>query len=1091
MEKTFTKLFCRQLSKGLIRGAFIALLAVLAVSRQTAKASAKSILFQQAETVTVSGVILDDGDSSPLPGVTIANAQRKTFGLTDNSGAFSVKVPKGTEVQFSFLGYATQKMTFADNTAKITLRLKTESNGLNEVVVTALGIKRETKALGYAVTEIKGEQLTDAPAANWTDALEGKVAGLNLVRSNGGPVGSNKIILRGENNLTGDNEALIVVDGVVINNGSGRRTGIAGETVYGVASDNMPADYGSSINDINPEDIENITVLKGPGASALYGQRGANGAIIITTKSGNPKRKGVGVTINSNTSIEQVNRWPALQFQYGQGLAGANYYSFGAGPDGASTSATSSAYGPAFDGQMFYQFDPTTQAQSKVRTPWIAYPDKIHQFFNTGATYTNSISLDGGTDKTSARFAASNTSNSWIVPNTGYGRNTVSLSVNSKVNDKLTITSKIDYKNQFSDNLPGAGYGNQALMYWFIFWQPSADIDWLKNYWKIGQDQKAIEYPFSSFPQNPYAVTYEFINKSNRNAVTGNVQGNYEIAKGLNLLMRTSEDMSYEQRAQQRPYNATAKFPKGSYRTQNIFSQEVSADFLLRYNKVIGRDFTLTATAGGSTLQNTYKRDEIRADSLTYPGIYSFANAAGALVAMPYTAKYSINSFYGLLSTSYKSYLFLDITGRQDWNSVLATPSRTDNVGFFYPSASASFIASDAFKLPKAISFAKLRLSVSDVGSGTTIPYRTSFAYSSAGSTYSGGLINPSILPNVNLKPLRTSTTEVGADLRLFDNRLGFDLSLYSGNTRNQILQRIIDQSTGFTQAVVNIGKVGNKGIELAINGTPLKTRDFTWNVNYTFSANRNKILELADSAVVLQTGPVSQGQIVAKVGGSMGDLYGTGYQRAPNGQVIYNADPAVQPVGTALTTPGPIYLGNIQPKWKMGISNDFRYKQFHMSVLFDAQYGAVAYSLTSYKLAEQGKTTNTLPGRYNGIIGNGVVQNPDGTFRQNDIVASDIDQYYQHAYGTYNAEGATYRTDFVKLREARLDYTLPVKYASKIGAQRITLGVYGRDLFIWTKWPGFDPEFGTLNGSDITQGFEVGQFPSTRTMGFNVVVGF
>jgi hypothetical protein len=680
-------------------------------------------------------------------------------------------------------------------------------------------------------------------------------------------------------------------------------------------------------------------------------------------------------------------------------------------------------------------------------------------------------------------------SNNWIVPNTGYGRNNVSLSVNSKISDKLTISAKVNYQDKFSDNLPGAGYGNQAIMYWFIFWQPNADIDWLKNYWKIGQTDRVIEYPYSSFPENPYAVSYEFINKSSRNAVTGNVQATYSITKELSLMMRTSLDMSYEHREQERPYDAGSKYPKGSFRTQNIYSQEASADFLLRYNKKI-KDVTLTATAGGSTLKNTFREDENRADSLIYPGVYTMANSAGVPVAIPYTSQYEINSFYGLLTAGYKDYLYLDLTGRQDWNSVLATPERTDKVGFFFPSASASFIVSDAFKLPKTISFAKVRFSASGVGSGETHAYLTAFNYDKL-PTYPGGLANPLLLADVNLEPLHTTTYEVGTDVRLFDNRLGFDLALYTGITRNQILHRIVDNSSGVPTAVFNVGKVGNKGIELTLNGQPVKSRSFNWMVNYTFSANRNKILELPDSTVVLQNGPVAQGQLVAKVGGSMGDLYGIGYQRSPDGQVVFNTDPAVQAVGTALTTANPIYLGNTQPKWKMGISNDFTYKQFHFNILFDAQYGAVAYSLTAYKLAEQGKTTNTLPGRYSGIIGNGVVRNANGTYSPNTVIATDIDQYYQHAYGSFSAEGATYSTNFIKLREARLDYTLPLKITGRLGIQRATIGVYGRDLFIWTKWPGFDPEFGTLNGSDITQGFEIGQFPSTRTLGANLIISF
>jgi TonB-linked SusC/RagA family outer membrane protein len=1046
------------------------------------------VKFQQPQpgTILIKGRVLDEKGELPLPGVTLRDSQKKALGITDGNGTFTISIKRNEEVFVSLVGYTTEQIAFAAAKNNVIIRLKESTNALNEVVVTALGIKREEKSLGYATTNVKGEQLTRALSGNWTDALSGKVAGLNLVRSNSGPAGSNKIILRGENNLTGDNEALIVVDGVVINQGSGRRTSVGGESAYGTSSDNMPADYGSNINDINPEDIETVSVLKGPGAAALYGQRGANGAIVITTKSGSSKRKGLGITFNSNSSMEAVNRWPDLQYEYGQGTAGSNYYSFGAGPDGPSTSGTSSAYGPKYDGQLFYQLDPVTQAQNTVRTPWVPYKNQIREFFQVGTTFTNSISVDGGSDNTSARFSATNVKNKWITPNTGYDRSSLALSVNSKINDKLTISSKINYNNRSSDNLPGAGYGNQSLMYWFIFWQPSADLNWLKNYWRNGAENRQIFYPFSSFPENPYAVSYEFINRSTRNSITGNIQSNYNITKELSLQVRATLDMGYEQRAQQRPYDAGTKYPKGSYRTQNIYAQEAGGDFLLRYNKKLSKDITVTATGGGSMLRNTYNRDEVRADSLVYPGVYSLANNAGPLVTLPYKSKYDLNSFYGLLSTSFRDYLYVDLTARQDWTSTLATATRTDQVGFFYPSASLSFIPSEAFTLPRAINYAKIRASLAGVGSGTTNPYQTTFNYVSAGSTYAGGLQNPRTLANPDLKPLRTTTLELGAEMRLLDSRIGFDLSLYTGNTRNQILNRTVDQASGFSQAVINVGKVQNKGIELALNGTPFRSKDFQWTINTTFTANRNTIMELADSAVVLRTGPTGGGQIVAKVGGSMGDMYGRGYLRGPDGQVVYDAS-----TGFARLANDLVYLGNTMPKWKTSMGHEFRYKQFNLSVLFDAQFGAVGYSLTNYKLAEQGKTTNTLPGRYNGIIGKGVVQNPDGTYRQNDVIATDVDGYYRSHYGIDNAEGNTFSTNFIKFREARLDYTLPEKLTKRLGLQRTTFGVYGRDLFIWSDWPAFDPEFGTLSGSDIVQGFEIAQFPSTRTFGFNLVVGF
>ncbi len=1041
-----------------------------------------------AQQRTITGTITNAEDGSPLVNATVLVKGTAVGTTTNEKGVYTIKANAGQILLASAVGFTTKEEKVGSKDI-LNFSLANSATELTGVVVTALGIKREEKALGYATTTVKGEELTNALASNWTDALSGKVAGLNLVRSNGGPTGSNKIILRGENNITGDNEALIVVDGVVINQGSGRRNAISGENAYGTSSDNMPADYGSGLNDINPEDIESVTVLKGPGAAALYGERGMNGAIIITTKSGtsSTKKKGIGITFTSNASIEQVNRWPDMQFEYGQGLDGANYYSFGASPDGASTSATSSAYGPRFNGQLFYQFDPVTQARGTERTPWVAYPNKIREYFNTGNTVTNTISLSGGTDKTTARFSLTNVSNKWIIPNTGYKRNTVALSVNSKVSDKLQIAAKVNYTNKWSDNLPGSGYGNQSIMYWFIFWQPNADLDWLKNYWVNGFEQRRILYPYSTFPENPYAVAHEFINSSNRHGITGNLQTTYNFTKDLSLMVRTSMDMSYENRAQQRPYDAGSKFQKGSFRTQNIFSQEITSDFLLKYGKKVNADFDFSVTIGGSSLRNNYNRDEVRADSLTYPGVYSMSNSAGPLITLPFKSKYAINSLYGLITAGYKNFLFADVTGRQDWNSTLATPFRKENAGFFYPSANLSFIASEVMNLPKAFNYAKLRFSLAGVGGGTTSPYRTSFNYVAAGSLYDGGLQNPSLLANPDLRPLKTISTELGTTLKLLRNRLSIDAAVYRGTTKNQILERVIDRSSGYTRVVINAGKVVNKGMEFAISGTPVSTKSgFKWTTGIVFSSNKNRIEELADSSVVLRTGPVGGGQIVLKRGGSMGDLYGRGYVRAPDGQVVYDAT-----TGFAQISQDVVYLGNTIPKGRIGFSNEFSFKGFTLNLLFDAQYGAVGHSLMHYKMAEQGKLTKTLPGRYNGIIGNGVVFDA-GTnkYVTNTTISTDIDEYYRSHWGIDNAEGSTFSTDFIKFREARLDYSFPAKITKKLGLQRLTFGVYGRNLFIWSNWPMFDPEFGTLAGTDIVTGFEVGQFPSTRTLGFNLIVG-
>jgi TonB-linked SusC/RagA family outer membrane protein len=1038
-----------------------------------------AVLAQQ--TVTISGTVIDDENADDkLIGVTVTDKDKKLLNITDVVGNFSIKAPAGTEVTFSLIGYTPITLIFSKNEANRIIRLKPSSTALTEVVVTALGITREVKALGYSATEVKGEQLTEALSNNWTDALSGKVAGLNIVRSNAGPSGSNKIILRGENNLTGDNDALIVVDGVVINQGSGRMTG-NGHGAY--LSGDSPVDFGSGLGDINPEDIESVTVLKGPGAAALYGQRGANGAVIITTKSGKPKTKGIGVSINSNTSFQTISRWPDYQYEYGQGLNGDDYYSFGLTADGASTRSTSSAWGPKFDGQKFFQYDPITHTAGSERTPWIPYKNR-EDFFTTGRTYTNSVTLDGGTDKTNVRFSLTNVDNTWILPNTGYKRNTVALSANQKLTDKFQLSTKINYTNKWSDNLPSTGYNNQSIMYWNIAWVPNADINWLKDYWLPGRENVAQSYPFSSFPDNPYLITHEMLNKSNRHGLTGNIQATYNFTKELSVQVRTSMDFAYENRTQQRPYD-TEKFRKGMYRTQGIFSNEVTSDFLIRYDKTVNRDIKASISAGGSSLKNSYIKDELRADSLLYPGVYTLANKAGVLEALPYRSGYKINSFYGLATFSYKSYLYFDVTGRNDWNSVLATPTSVKNTSFAYYSVNGSAILSEMFELPKSISFAKLRASVAEVGSGLLNAYTTSYSYNSE-SSFLGGLSNPTRFPNADLKPLKTISYEIGTDARFFKNRIGIDLTLYLSNTKNQILDGIIDRASGGNTARINAGMVRNKGIEVALTGVPLKSKaGLNWNVNATFSANKNMVVSLTDTLrqLPLQIGPGSRGAINATIGGSMGDLYGIGYLRAPDGQIIYEG-------GYPLLTNDMIYIGNTNPTWKASINNQFKYKQFAFNFLIDAQFGAKAFSLTARNLAEGGKTKNTLPGRYNGIIGNGVVANGDGTYSPNTEIATNIETYYKLHFGADNVEGASYSTDFLKFREARLAYTLTAKQLKRTGLQRAVIGVYGRDLFMFSSWPVFDPEFGTLGNGEINKGFELGQFPSSRTFGINLIIG-
>ncbi|MBJ6143112.1 SusC/RagA family TonB-linked outer membrane protein [Hymenobacter sp. BT559] len=1041
---------------------------VKAVERSTAATSA-------ADPVLVRGRVVD-AKGEGLPGVSIRIKDSSAGTTSGNDGSYQLHVEPGNTLVFSFIGYAAEQLTVGDKTIYDVV-LQEDATSLGEVVVTQLGIKRGDRELGYSAPTVSNEQLTEAKSNNWTDALAGKVAGLNLVKSGGGPAGSNRIILRGENSLAGDNDALIVVDGVVLG-GSNRATG-TGSSAY--LQSESPVDFGTSLNDINPEDIESVTVLKGPAATALYGARGGNGAVIITTKSGKAK-KGIGVTFNSNSAFDQISRWPDYQYEYGQGTAGENYYSFGATADGVSTRSTSSAWGPRFEGQSFFQYDVATNTGGTERTPWVAYPDNRKGFFQTGRTFTNTLVLDGGTDRTAVRLSLTNLQNQWIIPNTGYDRNTIALSASQKITDKLRVSTKVNYTNRFSDNLPSTGYNNQTIMYWAILQVPNNSLDWLKDYWLPGATGITQRYPFSSLIDNPYLIANEMLNKANRHQLTGNVQINYAFAKGFNLMLRSTLDYSYEARSQQRPKD-TEKYKEGMFRTQNVFSQEINHDFLLQYAHQFNKLET-SLSVGGSRLRNRYNKDELRAERLLYPGVFTFANSRDLPIALPYRAEYALNGLYALGSISYNKLVYLDLTARKDWSSTLSSASGITAIPL-YPSASLSTIVSDIVPLPKAISFAKLRASWARVGSGGTSPYLTSYTYAVA-TGYASGLSNPSSIANAGLKPRSTESVELGADVRFWQNRIGLDVTVYRNNTSNQILSVPVDRASGYNTAVLNAGLVRNKGIEITANARLLNNaRGLGWRVYGTYTANRNQVIELADSVLTyqLQRGPGGRGSVEARPGGSMGAIYGRGYERAPDGQIVYQN-------GYPILADGVKYLGSALPLWKASAGTEFTYRQFRLNVLFDSQFGAKSYSMTNAVLAEQGKTKLTLPGRYNGIVGQGVINNGDGTYRPNDVVAENLATYYTAHYGRDNVEANLFRTDFIKLRELRLDYALPPSLLSKLHLTQASIGLYGRDLFILTNWPAFDPEFGTLNDGTIDLGFELGQFPSTRTMGINLTVG-
>lgn len=1021
-----------------------------------------------------------DSLGNGLEGVTITLIATSEKTLSSQGGYFKLqpndKVSTGAVLRFSYAGYRTLDHVYSGKN-EIDITLKPVAIELSEVVVTALGIKRSEKTLGFAAQTVKENAVTDARTNNWVNSLTGKVAGLNIQGTGAGPMGSSRITLRGESSLNLDNnQALIILDGVPVSNK------ISGTGFTSHLSQDSPIDYGSAVSDINPDDIESITVLKGAGATALYGSRAAAGVIIITTKSGSGKRNGIGMTYNSTMSVEEVNRWPDYQFEYGEGRTSL-YYSYGNSADGVNTAtgvAAGRAWGPKFDGQAYYQYDPKSpNGLPSERTPWVANKDYISGFFRRGVTTTHSISLEGGTDKTTARMSLTRMNNKWILPNTGYERINAALSVNSQVSQKLRITGKMNYTNKRSENLPAAGYNNQTIMYFLIIGTaPNIRPEWYKPWWEEGLVGVKQRNMFNPGPDNPYLDLYEMLNRMNKHGVVGNLSATYQIRPNLEFQMRTGIDMSFEFRSQQRPYSMT-KYPRGMYREQSVFNYEQNSDFLLSYKDRINDLLSYSVTAGGNTMVQNYNFSGLNADQLAQPGIYQISNSLDPAVAEPMRTNRAISSLYGSGQLSFDEKVFVDLTGRNDWSSTLPQ----QNNSFFYPSVSTSVILSELFRLPRKISFAKVRASMAQVGNDTR-PYQTKKYYD---RIYGNSFTNPSVLYNPGLKPEITSSLELGIDIRMFRNRAGIDLSVFNNKSRNQILAVPLDPVSGFSSALVNAGLINSKGAELLLRGTWIQRAGLRWTSTLTWSTFRSYVRELAEgitNQVIYAHG--SNVSIEARVGGRMGDMYGRGFQRTPAGEIVYGTNGLPAQLDPVLRK-----WGNAFADWKAGIMNEVSYKSFRFSALLDGQMGGSMYSQTNHKNNTLGKTRATLPGRDNGIVGDGVVFNAStGKYDRNTVVAQ-ASSFYDNYYQITNAETNIFDASFLKIRELRLEYSVPQKAVSKLGLQQCNLALYGRELFNFTKFPGFDPEGGNLNSGTLTPGVELTQFPSTRNMGFNITVKF
>lgn len=1044
------------------------------------------------EEKTISGTVYDAATNEPLPFVTVS-VKGSTIGqVTDSQGQYNLRMPDNAEtLVFSFVGYITIEETIGSRT-QININLVEDVTSLEEVVVTALGVERSQKALGYAVQKVDGDQLTQARETNVVNSLAGRAAGVQVVGGSSGVGSTSLITIRGESSLIpGQNSPLFVVDGIPINN----------RTVSNRSEGNLETDYGNGAQDINPDDIETISVLKGPNATALYGSRGANGVILITTKSGK-SGQGFRIDVNQNVTFENALRIPRYQNSYGQGAGGQ--FAFGDGFGAGINDNIDESWGPAFNGQNIVQHNSPTSGglragdfalrprdangnftDEALGMPWTASPNNIEDFFRTGSTYTTNVSLSGSNESGDFRTSYTNLKSEGILPNTDYNRENFSLNGSYKINDRVKVSSSLNYVNSNSKNRPNNSYGTENIMYLWVWFGRQIDMATLQDYWQPGlEGVQQYNYNYN-WHDNPFFTMNENTNSFNKDRIFGNLRVDFNLAENLDLMIRSGIDLSNELRVSKRAFS-TQRFARGQYREDDIYFKEQNTDFLLSYKRQIDTDWDLGASLGGNlrTEENRYKR--VSANALSVPGIFNFGNAAEPLSKNQFDSDKEVQSLYGFVNLSYKNMLFLDITGRNDWSSTL--PS--DNNSYFYPSVGASAVLSDMLEMPAAISFAKLRAGWAIVGNDTD-PYalRNTFAFNEPFGN-AQRVSASSILKNANLKPEETNSIELGLDLRFFGGRLNFDATYYSSNTQNQILTLPVSLTSGFSSRIVNAGEIQNQGVELVLSGTPIQSTDgITWNTAINFSRNRGEVKELIDD---LDTYTISSNyvQVLAKVGGRVGDVYGTGFSQVedPNspffGQVIHNED------GFAIRDPELRNLGNYNPDFMVGFQNTFSYKNFTLGVLFDWRHGGVVNSRTVLIGGTSGMMDFTAEGREEGIISEGVVDNGNGTYSPNTVRLSGRD-YYWWRYNRGNEEVGMYDASFLKLREVRLAYNLPSSLLSRLPFKGATVAVVGRNLALWTENPHFDPETISFNGGTIVPGVEDMATPTSRSIGFNINLTF
>lgn len=1040
---------------------------------------------------SISGKVVDKTYQEPLEGATIrlANSQKGT--LSDSIGRFSfegVNFPETLEV--SFVGMETFSIDLKES-SELTIELKAYFFTNYPVVITALGIEREERALGYQVQEVDGKALTQVRTPNLLNNLSGRVAGVQITNGSSGVGSSSNIVIRGNASLSGSNQALFVVDGIPISNE------IISNATENDATGFQEVDYGNGAAEISPDDIESISVLKGPSATALYGSRASNGVVVITTRAGYAYDK-PKIELNASLMAGTLLTMPQYQNTYGQGSGGL--FSYEDGLNGGINDGGIVSFGARLEGQPVKQFDsPSTDINGNpVRagdvvarngnpitpTPFVANPNNVKDFFQTALTSQNHIAISGGNEKGTYRLGLSHLNSRGIVPNSDLKRNNISLKNTYDLTDRLSVNFFGTYIRSTSENRPGTGYGSENPMYLFTWMGRQVNVDHLQDFWQAGQENiRQFNYNYA-WMDNPYLTLFENTNSFAKDRLLGNLAVIYDFSQSLSLTLRTGLDNYSDLRRSQRAFS-TQRFARGAFRQDRVGFREQNSDFLLRYNHTLGERWDVNFSVGGNSMDQFASYEMLLAPELSVPGIYTLENARVPLQNKQESFRKRINSLYAFSQLSFNRFIFLDLTFRNDWSSTLPL----DQNAYAYYSASSSIILSDLLDLPERIDFAKVRLSGAVVGNDTD-PYSLTNAFQFQSPYGSFPTVsNSATLLNNQFRPERIQALETGFDIRMFQNRLGLDMTFYRNVSQDQIVQLPTAIPSGFSSRIVNGGKILNQGIEVIFRLSPVRSRDFNWRTFANFSANRNEVLELPAGIDQYVTGfsrvyGTSDRSVwfIASPGGRLGDMYGTGLLTV-DGQHVYDDN------GNPVKDPDLRLLGNANPDFIIGLGNEFQFRNWQLNFLFDWRQGGTIVSRTYAIASTSGALENTLVGRENGVIGAGVKNM--GTASEPNYVPNDkaltAQDYYGQFFDRDNEANALYDASYVKLRSVQLAYSLPRESAQKLGFEGLQIALIGQNLWLLTENPHFDPELNAMQGRAYVQGVEDMSYPSTRNFGVSV----